>query len=299
MSTAPKYLHLVEDEDPAPYDAPKRHITMIDDDVVEEVLRRCGLAAMGLYAYLERKANVNGQCWPPMHELAEVTGASERYVRQLINEKLVPEGFVKRKEQRNKFNRTIGIIYTLPFHQKPRKVGEELPPELREEPESKTSSAKVAKEYLKSNGETRVRDLKAHTPQSPLPDTTPSEQIVKAFCAAVGIDDPVDHQGMMKQARPFVGKLNPDEIAGIVDWMRSDPFWKTKSLNITLVGRRADEWRTTQPQNQHRKMTQEELKALPSPRKWKFGVYPEGHEGMKRWQQDRDNGTLPQLDGSR
>jgi hypothetical protein len=120
---------------------------MIPDDVVEEVLLRCGPAATGVYLYLERRANKDGQCWPSMTTIATACGVSQRYVRELINEKLVPSGMVRRTEKKNQFGRTMGVEYTLPFHHNPRNNGAEPTPEpgeeLTPEPESHIGSAKV------------------------------------------------------------------------------------------------------------------------------------------------------------
>lgn len=143
---------MVRDEE-ATYDAPRRreHVTMLDDDVVEEVLHRCGFAAAGVYLYLERRADTQGKCHPSIATIAEAGGSTERYVTQLINEKLIPSGFVQRQEIKNRFGRTQGVEYTLPYHRKPHEYGGEHTPEQvgehrgerMGEPDRQSSSPKV------------------------------------------------------------------------------------------------------------------------------------------------------------
>lgn len=204
MATA--HLRIIRDESAPAYDGTTRsgHRTMIDDDVVEEVLQQCGLAATGLYTYLERKANREGKCWPSIREMAEVAGCSERYITELINTKLVPAGFVLRHQKTNRFGRTLGVVYTLPFHQTPRNVGGEHPPEPRGEqggePESQTSSPKVDTGVdtgvAKSTGGDMAREQKApserkprRNPDLPLPDDFTLTEARLAYAVAQGMDE--------------------------------------------------------------------------------------------------------------
>lgn len=236
-----RHLRIVGEDEPT-YDAPARrgHITMLEDDVVDEVLFRCGPAAAGIYLYLDRRANKQGKCWPSLADIATSCSTTERYVRELINEKLVPAGFVLREELTNRFGRTQGVEYTLPYHHSPRnhgaertpEPGPERTPEPGPEPDRQTSSSKVV------TGSSREVERSS----SALPANGPAQQIVKAYCEAVGIAQPGDYGKAVGVAQKLAkGGLSPTEVGQMVRWLQHQT-WVTNGITLQLMLRTLDQW---------------------------------------------------------
>lgn len=80
-----------------------------------------------------------------------------------------------------------------------------------------------------------------------LPSNGPAQQVVKAFCAAVGIDRPASYPKAVGQAQQVVkAGVGPDDIPGIVAWLYRDPFWSQRGIDIGTVLSQIDKWRATQ-----------------------------------------------------
>jgi hypothetical protein len=166
---ASRHLHVVRDEESPPYDgipsapahAERRHVTVIDDDVLEAVAARCGLAALGLYTLLERRANGNCTAYGSYQDWADMAGMTRRHIIRLM-EQLVGGGWVEKLERTTANGMTRTNAWKLPFHQKPRTNGGDTASDMGGDMTSAfmsplKSSSKVVKES-KSKRETLIPD---------------------------------------------------------------------------------------------------------------------------------------------
>ena len=81
------------------------------------------------------------------------------------------------------------------------------------------------------------------------------------------------------------GSQYKDWDAAFRTWMRNAIEWG--HVTPSKLVQTADRW-----------LSQEELRQFQKGA-WRYGVYEEGYTGYQAWLADRDNGTLPQLDGRR
>lgn len=126
------HLRLIGEEDSPIYDddfrsqspvvEERRHMTVIVDDVVETIAGQHGLAALGLYTLLERRANTDGFAFGSYQDWAEMGSMTRRHVIRLMEE-LVSGGWVKKQERTNQFGMQRTNAWELPFHRKPRTYG--------------------------------------------------------------------------------------------------------------------------------------------------------------------------------
>lgn len=87
-----------DDEQPL-YDskapAKRRHLTIIDDNVVDYVIEQCGFTAAGIYTLMERRANRDGLCRNLSYaSIADRGGLSRRQAIRIVQQ-LVDAGFVE------------------------------------------------------------------------------------------------------------------------------------------------------------------------------------------------------------
>jgi hypothetical protein len=77
----------------------RRHLTMIADDVVEQVVEACGFTAAGIYMLLERKCNRAGICHGVSYSMIEERGGiSRRHAIRLVQQ-LRDAGFLEIRER--------------------------------------------------------------------------------------------------------------------------------------------------------------------------------------------------------
>lgn len=78
----------------------------------------------------------------------------------------------------------------------------------------------------------------------PLPTNGAAQQIVKAFCEAVGIPQPGNYSKAVGQAQQLVkAGLTPEQVPEIVGWLFSDSFWAAKGIDMGTVLSQYDKWR--------------------------------------------------------
>lgn len=101
---------------PAPAPAPKRHMTVLTDDAVERVAG-LGMAALGMYTYLERRANREGIVFVSRATLGEVFGVTAERTKQVLKtlrQAGVIEPIVRYSEQSGL---QLENAYRLPLHE--------------------------------------------------------------------------------------------------------------------------------------------------------------------------------------
>lgn len=100
--SALRALPTIAEEERPSYDGQpsgRRHLTMIADDVVEQVVETCGFTAAGIYMLLERTANRDGICrGVSYHMIEERGGISRRHAIRLVQQ-LRDAGFIEIRER--------------------------------------------------------------------------------------------------------------------------------------------------------------------------------------------------------
>lgn len=172
------HLRVIRDEEAPPYDgepptrAEHRHMTVIDDEAVDAVLRLCGPAASGVYMYLERRVNVDGVCDPSYDTIAADCGVSRRYAIELVG-KLEVAGFVGIHKRVGRFGIHQSNQFFLPYHrqaQEPRTYYGEP----GSEPGSEPSCARQQEEVVTSNVNSAAAKKKKQAKMKPTtPDYSP------------------------------------------------------------------------------------------------------------------------------
>lgn len=96
---------------------PVRHIrrTSVMADTVDAILSTLGPAALGVYTYLAKRCNRDGQCWPSYDTIAADCGIQRRYAMRVIKA-LEDEGFVVVERRRGRSGNDSNL-FTLP-HQR-------------------------------------------------------------------------------------------------------------------------------------------------------------------------------------
>ena len=127
-------------------------------------------------------------------------------------------------------------------------------------------------------------------------ESTDAEQVMAAFASVIGLrtlsrSEKANADELVRQG------FGPEDIEPMVKWFRTDPFWSNQSIGLSTLAKHGAKWKATQP-IPARWLSQEELRQFQKG-DWKYGVYEEGYTGYQAWLADRDNGTLPQLDGRR
>jgi hypothetical protein len=75
-----------------------------------------------------------------------------------------------------------------------------------------------------------------------LPDRGAAQQIVKAFCTAVGIERPVSYGKAAGQARQLAAAgITAEQIPDIVAWLREQD-WVGGAIDLGLIVNQADKW---------------------------------------------------------
>ncbi len=159
---------------------PRRHITMIDDDVVETIALTMGPTALGVYTYLERKAGPDGKCHPSNDELSRFAHISLRQIQRICND-LESAGWIEQEVVIGRFKQTLGKVYTLPFHKKPDEyrgdivgdMGGDMGGDIPGDMDDANMSPKVDTEYLQVSTESTPLTPQLETE----PDADASEQV--------------------------------------------------------------------------------------------------------------------------
>jgi hypothetical protein len=128
-------------------------MTVIDDAALDAVAATCGLAAMGLYAMLERRVNKDGRWVCTIGSLATACRQTERHVRDAAKS-LEDAGFITRTTISGYGGMTIGVEWYLPKHLRTYRT--EPTPEPGAEPTPEPSRAHVKEisnsQVITSNG---------------------------------------------------------------------------------------------------------------------------------------------------
>ncbi len=115
-------------EQPHTYDEspqPRQHITMIVDDVVEVIASAFGLAALGLYTLMERRANKFGYAFGSYQDWADMAGMTRRHIIRLMDQ-LVSGGWVTKIEQSSANGMSRPNAWLLPNHQTPESQAQQV-----------------------------------------------------------------------------------------------------------------------------------------------------------------------------
>ena len=112
-------FRVIRDEEAPIYDGlPIRrsgHITMIDDDVVERIATTAGPACLGLYVWLERRANKDGNALGSYQDFADTFSYSRRQLIRIMDP-LIKNGWVKPVARTSRNGAQVQNIWHLPFH---------------------------------------------------------------------------------------------------------------------------------------------------------------------------------------
>lgn len=224
------HLRVIRDEDAPPYDGDwqvsrveldarpaRKHVTMIADDVVEQVAAACGMTGSGLYVMLERRVNKEGQWVATMGELAATFGCSVRHLRDTCKA-LEDAGFVVRENVLGPRGATIAIRFILPKHL--RTYGAEATPEPRAEPTPELSCARgIERVFSSSHSNNDIEH-----PPKPTRKRIAYTDDFETFWVAY----PKDH-GTKSIAFDEWRRLSPDEqraaIIGLDSW-KGSPRWQ-------------------------------------------------------------------------
>lgn len=232
-----------------------RHVTVIDDGVVEDVAATCGLTGAGLYMMLERRVNRDGEWVSTIGDLATAFGCSQRHLRDTCKT-LEDAGFIVREQVTGPRGMTVAIRFILPKHMRTYRA--EPTPDATPEPTPEPSRAAVlesSNQVVTSNGVPPV--VPQANPKKALPENGPAQQIVSAYCRVAGIETPASYKQAVGIASSLAkAGVQPDQVADlyafVVDW--------AGSADLPLMLRQVDRWRsskTAQPRapNQPSPMT--------------------------------------------
>lgn len=76
----------------------------------------------------------------------------------------------------------------------------------------------------------------------PLPENGPAQQIVKAYCDAIGVERPVNYGKAVGQAKQLADAgITPLDIPQIVKWLQGQK-WVDGAVDLGLVLNQADKW---------------------------------------------------------
>lgn len=88
-----------------------------------------------------------------------------------------------------------------------------------------------------------------------LPENGPAQKIVKAYCIAMGISKPTNYGRAVGQAQMLadVG-ITPEEMPNLLKWLREDPFWTKKGVDLGTAVSAAEKWqgRKQQPADEEK-----------------------------------------------
>ena len=90
--------------------------TSVATDTIEAVLSTIGPAALGIYVYLARRCNRDGQCWPSYDTNAEDCGVQRRWVIKQVRA-LEDHGFLTVERRRSERTGNMENVYHLPSQQ--------------------------------------------------------------------------------------------------------------------------------------------------------------------------------------
>lgn len=116
------------------YVAPVPRRVSVPQDVIEDILSKLGPSALGIYVYLARRANRDGEAWPSFDTIARDCGVQRRWAIKVVQD-LVAAGFVERITQQDKRGGHASNLYRLP-HQIAMFAPSEAPSAVPSEPPS-------------------------------------------------------------------------------------------------------------------------------------------------------------------
>lgn len=223
-------------------------------------------------------------------EWEEETGLT-RYEQETARKNLVKLGFLKEARKGNPARLWFCVCQTTLANE----IAATLQSSMQQHHNLECSDAAI------KNGE---------TPQSLLTESTPETTTESTFTStkekskrATSVPESVTENAMSWAREQGVSDLAiRTESLNFLDHHRAkgttfkdwDAAFRTWIRNGIKWGRVVPE-HTSSGQS----LTQDELRQFKNPAQWKYGTYPAGYEGMQQWRQDYQNGTLPQLDGSR
>jgi hypothetical protein len=111
-----------------PFPTSKSRRVSVPQDVIEDILSTLGPSALGVYVYLARRANRDGEAWPSFDTIARDCSVQRRWAIKVVQD-LVAAGFIERVPQQDKRGGHASNLYRLP-HQIAMFTPSELPSEL-------------------------------------------------------------------------------------------------------------------------------------------------------------------------
>jgi hypothetical protein len=93
--------------------APVPRRVSVPQDVIEDILSKLGPSALGIYVYLARRANRDGEAWPSFDTIARDCSVQRRWAIKVV-QTLVAAGFIERVAQQDKRGGHASNLYRLP-----------------------------------------------------------------------------------------------------------------------------------------------------------------------------------------
>lgn len=253
---------------------------------------------MVFLAILRRANRNNGNtCFPSLDTIAKESGVSRRTVSPAIKE-LVDLRLLTVTHRTSESGDATSNLYRVlrpsansakgSAKSAPTPRAKSAPPVGQNLPSNKTKSEPDEFEPYSSVGNSRE-----HSDET---ESDEADAVMDAFAHAIGL------RSLSSTNRPAAEDLvqqgfAPEDIAPMVQWFRTDPFWSQQSIGLSTLAKHGAKWKASAPAAE-RWLSQEEL-AQYQFADWKYGVYEIGYTGHQAWLADKEAGTLPQLDGSR
>lgn len=199
-------------------------------DVIEDILTKLGPSALGIYVYLARRANRDGEAWPSFDTIARDCGVQRRWAIKVVGD-LVSAGFVDRLPQQDKRGGHASNLYRLP-HQVALFAPSEHPSEAPSVPPSEVPSGVPSTEVQnKAQNEERRKT-----------------QVPEGFAAFWSAYPHVNQRSVKSEAlKVWQAKgLEPlaDRILTVLERCERNPDWK-KDGGQFIPG--AQRWLRTEP----------------------------------------------------
>lgn len=87
--------------------------TSVPADMVDAVLSELGPAALGIYVYLAKRCNRDGECWPSYQTIADDCGVQRRYVMKVVAS-LEERQFIVVERRRSERTGNTENVYRMP-----------------------------------------------------------------------------------------------------------------------------------------------------------------------------------------
>jgi len=227
LSSRP-HLHVVGEEDRPTYDGEpvvreRRHMTVVDDDIVESVASTCGLSGLGLYTLLERRANKEGVAFGSYQAYADMSRMSRRQLMRVMDD-LIAHGWVEKRPQNGRNGAQMSNAWHLPNHMKPRTyrgdMGGDIPSDMGGDIGGDINGARVSPQSSYVVTSSPVGNTPSLSPSSkPKPKRNAYTPEFEAFWQAY----PTGH-GVKSLAFAEWQKMTDEERTSAVDAL---PVWRT------------------------------------------------------------------------